>query len=130
MSGWVYAAPLVILGQIALAFSLNFLTPRFVTVNTARFSTFQGQYGRGAQAAWITHIRIRPTTLGAHWLIVRYQNPRLGTRSIRAAIPAKVDRDRLDAAIAQLLASRDQAIAAQAKKADRTIGRGWFARAR
>lgn len=126
----LFLAPLVTFLPIALVLGLAVALPRTITLGHSNASVHQIWVTRRAQAAWITHIRIRPTTLGVHWLIVRYQNPRLGTRSIRAAIPAKVDRDRLDAAIAQLLASRDQAIAAQAKKADRTIGRGWFAPAR
>lgn len=130
ISGWLYAAPLVILGQFALVFVLNFLTPRFVTVGKTGLSMFQGKYSNNPQAGWITRIRIRPTALGVDWLIVRYEGPRYGKRSIRAAIPKRANRERLDAAIAQLLASRDKALAAQEDEARRTVGRGWFASAR
>lgn len=130
ISGWLYAAPLVMLAQFALVFALNFLTPRFVTVGKTRVSIFQGQHSNSPQAGWITRIRIRPTTLGVDWLIVRYQNPRHGKRTIRAAISTRANRERLDAAIAQLLASRDETIATQAEKAERNVGRGWFAATR
>lgn len=127
ISGWLYAAPLVMLAQLAFVFALQFLTPRFVTVSKTGLSMFQGQHSNNPQAGWITRIRIRPTALGVDWLIVRYQVPRYGNRSIRAAISKRVNRERLDAAIAQLLASRDKAIAAQKDEANRTVGRGWFA---
>lgn len=115
------------LAQLAFVFALQFLTPRFVTVSKTGLSMFQGQHSNNPQAGWITRIRIRPTALGVDWLIVRYQVPRYGNRSIRAAISKRVNRERLDAAIAQLLASRDKAIAAQKDEANRTVGRGWFA---
>lgn len=130
ISGWLYAAPLVMLAQFAFVFALQFLTPRFVTVGKTGLSMFQGQHSNNPQAGWITRIRIRPTALGVDWLIVRYHGPRYGKRSIRAAISTRANRERLDAAIAQLLASRDKAVAAQEDKARRNVGHGWFASAR
>ena len=130
ISGWLYAAPLVMLAQLAFVFALQFLTPRFVTVGKTGLSMFQGQHSNNPQAGSITRIRIRPTALGVDWLIVRYQIPRYGKRSIRAAISKRANRERLDAAIAQLLASRDKALAAREDKATRIVGRGWFASTR